>query len=103
MKLDNLNYQKIKKKYLKFLKSQEVMSEPFRDKLGQLKKFYLPIGNMINEEYSKDKGVKIIGLAGGQGSGKSTISNILKIILKEAFNLETVIFSIDNFKYIGNC
>ena len=88
MKLGSLNCQKIKKKYLKFIKSQEIMSEPFRDKLGQLKKFYLPISNMINEEYLKDKRVKIIGLAGGQGSGKSTISNILKIILKEGFNLE---------------
>ena len=36
-------------------------------------------------------------MAGGQGTGKSTISNILKIILKEAFGLETVIFSIDDF------
>jgi D-glycerate 3-kinase len=97
MKLGSLNYQKIKKKYLKFLKSQEIMSEPFRDKLGQLKKFYLPISVMINEEYSKSKRVKVIGLTGGQGSGKSTISNILKIILKEGFNLETVIFSIDDF------
>ena len=60
MKLGSLNYQKIKKKYLKFLKSQEIMSEPFRDKLGQLKKFYLPISNMINEEYLRDKRVKII-------------------------------------------
>ena len=97
MKFGNLNYQKIERNYLKFLKSQEVISEPFRDKLGQLKKFYLPISNMINKEYSKDKRVKIIGITGGQGSGKSTISNILKIILKEGFNLETVIFSIDDF------
>ena len=97
MKLDSLNYQKIKKKYLKFLKSQEIMSEPFRDKLGQLKKFYLPISKMIYEECSKSKKVKVIGLTGGQGSGKSTISNILKIIIKEGFNLETVIFSIDDF------
>ena len=97
MKLGNLNYQKIKKKYLKFLKSQEIMSEPFRDKIGQLKKFYLPISKMISEEYSKSKRVKVIGLTGGQGSGKSTISNIIKIILKEGFNLETAIFSIDDF------
>ena len=40
MELDRLNYQKIKKKYLQYLNSQEVMSEPFRDKLGQLNKFY---------------------------------------------------------------
>jgi len=97
MKLGSFNYQKIKKKYLKFLKSQEIMSEPFRDKLGQLKKFYLPISKMIYEECSKSKKVKVIGLTGGQGSGKSTISNILKIIIKEGFNLETVIFSIDDF------
>jgi len=92
-----LNYQKVKKKYLKFLSSQEVMSEPFRDKLGQLNKFYLPISKMIKEEYLKKKKTKVIGLTGGQGTGKSTISNILKIILKEAYKLETVIFSIDDF------
>ncbi len=97
MKLVKSNYQKIKKKYLKFLKSQEVMSEPFRDKEQQLKNFYLPISEMINIEYLKDRKTKVIGLTGGQGSGKSTISIILKIILKEGFNLETVIFSIDDF------
>ena len=97
MRLDSLNYQKIKRNYLKFLKSQEIMSEPFRDKLGQLNRFYLPIGKMIHNEYLKNKKTKIIGLTGGQGSGKSTISNILKIILKEGFSLDTVIFSIDDF------
>ena len=97
MELKHLNYKKLKRKYLNFLKSQEVMSEPFRDKLGQLNKFYLPISKMINEEYIKEKRTKVIGLTGGQGTGKSTISVILKIILKEAYELETVIFSIDDF------
>ena len=91
------NYNKVKKKYLRFLTSQEVMSEPFRDKLGQLNKFYLPMSKMIAKDYLKKKKTKVIGLAGGQGTGKSTISNILKIILKEAYKLETVIFSIDDF------
>ena len=91
------NYQKVKEKYYKFLSSQEVMSEPFRDKLEQFNKFYLPISKMIKDEYIKKKKTKLIGLSGGQGTGKSTISNILKIILKEAYNLETVIFSIDDF------
>ena len=49
------NYHKVKKKYLKFLASQEVMSEPFRDKLGQFNKFYLPISKMIAEDYLKKK------------------------------------------------
>ena len=73
------------------------MSEPFRNKIGQLNKFYLPISKLINDEFLKNKKTKVIGLTGGQGSGKSTISNILKIILKEGFCLETVIFSIDDF------
>ena len=49
------NYHKLKKKYLKFLTSQEVISEPFRNKLGQLNKFYLPISKMIAKEYLKKK------------------------------------------------
>ena len=97
MEGNHYNYQKIKREYLKFISSQEVMSEPFRDKLNQLDKFYLPISKMIKDEYLKKKKTKVIGLTGGQGTGKSTISNILKIILKKAYNLETVVFSIDDF------
>ncbi len=97
MENSRINFQKVKRKYFKFLSSQEVMSEPFRDKLGQLNKFYLPISKMIKEDFLKEKKTKVIGLTGGQGTGKSTISKILKIILKEAYQLETVIFSIDDF------
>ena len=82
MQLNKLSYQKVKKKYLKFITSQEILSEPFRDKIGQLNNFYLPIGKMINKNFLINKKTKIIGLTGGQGTGKSTISNILKIIFK---------------------
>jgi D-glycerate 3-kinase len=97
MHINKVGYQKVKNKYLKFIKSQEVLSEPFRNKIGQLNNFYLPLSKMINDNYFKNKTTQVIGLAGGQGSGKSTISKILKIVLKENFNLETVIFSIDDF------
>ena len=97
MYISKVRFGHVKKKYLKFLKSQEVVSEPFRDKLGQLNNFFLPISENIHRNYFKNKKTKIIGLTGGQGSGKSTISQILKIILKEAYELETIIFSIDDF------
>ena len=93
----DIKYKKIETKYLDYLKSQEVLSEPFRDKIGQLKKFYLPISTQIYRSFIKNKKTIVIGLTGGQGSGKSTISNILKIIFQVGFGLKTTIFSIDDF------
>lgn len=88
---------RVKEKYLKFVKSQEILGDTFKDKIGQLNNFYFPICEMIYKDYLKNKKTKIIGLAGGQGSGKSTISQILKIILKERYNLNVVTLSIDDF------
>lgn len=97
MKAKFSNFSKVKEKYMKFIKSQEVLGEPFRNKLGQLNNFYIPISEIIYKKYKKNNNTKIIGLTGGQGSGKSTISKVLKIILKEKFNLNTIVFSIDDF------
>ena len=94
---NKFNYNKIKTNYINFLNSQEVFSEPFRDKIGQLNNYYIKISEKIYKNYLKEKKTKIIGLTGGQGSGKSTISQILKIILKEGFGLDTIIFSIDDY------
>ncbi|MDC0426386.1 uridine kinase [Pelagibacteraceae bacterium] len=87
----------LKKKYLSFLYSQEVQTEPFYDKLGQFKNFYLPICEKIYQDYKKNKKIKIIGLTGGQGAGKSTITQIIKLILNYKYNFKVVYFSIDDF------
>jgi D-glycerate 3-kinase len=87
----------LEKKYLNFLSAQEILSEPFYNKLGQLKNFYLPICEKIFQSYKKNKKIKIIGLTGGQGAGKSTITQILKLILNYKYNLKVVHFSIDDF------
>ena len=92
MFLNKTSFKKIRKNYLNFIKSQEVLSEPFRDKIGQLNNFYLPISKRISKKYLRSKKTQVIGLTGGQGAGKSTISKIIKIILNKGFNLETVIF-----------
>ena len=87
----------LEKKYLSFLASQEVRNKPFHDKIGQLEKFYLPICEKIYLDYKKNKKIKIIGLSGGQGAGKSTITQIIKLILEIKYNLNVVYFSIDDF------
>ena len=87
----------IKSDYLKFLKRNETPGKPIIDKVGKLNKFYLPLSEWIYSVYIKDRKIKIIGLSGGQGSGKSTITGILKFILKKKYGLNLCIFSIDDF------
>ena len=41
------NFSKVTEEYLKFIKSQEISGEPFRNKLEQLKNFYIPLSKMI--------------------------------------------------------
>ena len=86
-----------KSDYLKYLKKQEVFGKPIVDKIGKLNKFYLPLSEWIYSIYSKDFKTKIIGLSGGQGAGKSTITGILKLILKKKYGLNICVFSIDDF------
>ena len=48
-------------------------------------------------KYRQRKKTLFLGLSGSQGSGKTTIANILKIILKKFFKKNICIISIDNF------
>ena len=97
MSLKKSDYLDIKKKYLEFLKKKEIAGKPIIDKVGKLNKFYLPLSKWIYSTYKKDNKIKIIGLSGGQGAGKSTITGILKFLLKKKYDLELCIFSIDDF------
>ena len=97
MNLKNSGYLNIKKTYLGFLKKKEGAGKPIIDKVGKLNTFYLPLSEWIYSKYKKDNKTKIIGLSGGQGAGKSTITEILKFILKKKYGLELCIFSIDDF------
>ena len=88
---------KVKKKYLKFLKKQEVLGEPFQDKMGQLKNYYIPICRSIFKSYIKNGRPVLIGLSGGQGSGKSTMAQVLSLIINTKYKLHAISFSIDDF------
>ena len=97
MMVNKKKFSALKKNYLKFLKKQEVAGEPFYDKVGQLKKFYIPICDHIFKKLKKSPKNNIIGLSGAQGSGKSTIAQILKLVLKFRHNLNVICFSIDDY------
>ena len=84
-------------KYLEFIRKQESVGEKFQDKQGQLKNFYLPFCNNIFKLFKLKNRTLLIGLSGSQGSGKSTISQILKIILQTRYRLNVTCFSFDDF------
>jgi D-glycerate 3-kinase len=89
-------FSKIKKDCFKFISSQETKKDKFKNKDKMIKSFLIPVSFWISKRVNKKKPL-IIGLAGGQGSGKTTISSILSIILKKYFKLNVFIISIDDF------
>ena len=89
-------FSEVKKDCFKFISSQETKKDKFRNKEKMIKSFLIPVSQWISKKSNKKKTL-VIGLAGGQGSGKTTISSILSIILKEYFKLNVFIVSIDDF------
>ena len=81
---------------LKFIKSQETKTEKFKNKNRMIKSFLIPVCFWIFKKASKKKPL-ILGLSGGQGIGKTTISSIIALILKKYFKLNIFKISIDDF------
>jgi len=92
----NVCFDKIKKDCFKFIKSQETPKEKFSNKEGMLKTFLIPMCFWITKK-TNNKKPYFVGLAGGQGTGKTTISSIIKIILEKYFKLKVFKISIDDF------
>ena len=89
-------FNKVKKDCVKFISSQETKKDKFKNKDRMIKSFLIPISFWISKRVNKKKPL-IIGLAGGQGSGKTTISSILTLILQRYFKLNIFKVSIDDF------
>ena len=96
MKLSEECFKIVKKDCVKFIKSQETSKEKFVNKVGMLKTFLIPLCFWITKKANNRKPY-LVGLAGGQGTGKTTISSILKIILEKYFKLKVFKVSIDDF------
>ena len=89
-------YKKVSKDCFKFIKSQETKKEKFRNKEKMIRSFLIPVCFKIANK-RKNKKPYFVGLAGGQGTGKTTISSIIKIILEKYFKLNVFKISIDDF------
>jgi len=96
MKLTAECYKKVKKDCLKFIKSQETKVDKFKNKERMIKLFLIPLCFWISKKADK-KRPYFVGLAGGQGTGKTTISSLIKIILIKYFKLKVFRISIDDF------
>jgi len=89
-------FNKVKKKCFKFIKSQETPKNKFKNKNRMLKSYLIPLCFWLSKKTNKKKPL-IIGIAGGQGTGKTTITSIVSIILKKYFKLNVFKISIDDF------
>ena len=92
----SLCFRKVKKDCLKFIKSQETKIDKFKNKERMIKSFLIPLCFWISKKADKKKPY-FVGLAGGQGTGKTTTSSLLKIILTKYFKLKVFKISIDDF------
>ena len=96
MKLSEECFKKVKKDCFKFIKSQETSTEKFGNKQGMIKNYLIPICFWVAKK-ADNKKPYFVGLAGGQGTGKTTISSIIKIVLEKYFKLKVFKISIDDF------
>ena len=88
---------KVKNDYLKFLNKEKIFNKSTTDKIKSLKRIYIPMSFWIDNKYKKKGKTLFLGFSGGQGSGKTTVVKILKIILKKFFKRKIHVSSIDDF------
>jgi len=97
MRSVNECFDNVKEDYFKFLNKEKILGKSKAEKIKILKKIYIPISFWIENKYKKKGETLILGFSGGQGSGKTTVTGILKIILKKFFKRRIQVSSIDDF------
>ena len=97
MRSVNKCFDNVKEDYFKFLNKEKILGKSKAEKVKTLKKIYIPMSFWIENKYKKKRETLILGFSGGQGSGKTTVTDILKIILKKFFKRRIHVSSIDDF------
>ena len=80
MLLVNQCFNAVRKDCFKYIKFQETKTEKFKNKNQMIKAFLIPLCYWIKNKTINRKPL-ILGLSGGQGTGKTTISSILLFVL----------------------
>ena len=76
---------KVKNDYLSLLRKEKIFDKSTESNILNLKRIYIPISFWIENKYIEKGKTLFLGFSGGQGSGKTTATKILKIILKKFF------------------
>jgi len=97
MRSVNECFDNVKEDYFKFLNKEKILGKSKAEKIKSLKKIYIPISFWIENKYKEKGKTLFLGFSGGQGSGKTTVTKILKIILKKFFKRKIHVSSIDDF------
>lgn len=61
----------------------------------QLASLYIPLAGWLDRRRGVSEKALVVGLCGAQGSGKSTVTELLKTVLTVGFNLKVASLSID--------
>lgn len=86
-----MSHEQLRQRFASFIENN-ALPAAFIDTLSE---YYLPLAHWINQQRPQDR-TWIIGLNGAQGTGKSTLSTVLKIVLEEDYSCKTAIISLDD-------
>ena len=67
--------------------------------IEQAQHWFSPLAQAIAEKQKKANKTLIVGINGSQGSGKSTLADYLALLWHEAYQLNVVVLSIDDFYF----
>ena len=90
-------FHKVRTDCFKYIDSQETKTTKFKNKAKMLRSYLIPLCFWIVDQKKNKSKTLILGLSGGQGSGKTTITSIISTILKKYFNKKIFVISIDDF------
>ena len=77
-----------------YLSLQQIDAEPLMQRMDTI---YRPLAEWLRLQCENSSQPIVVGINGAQGTGKSTLATLLKILLKESCALESIVLSLDDY------